>query len=58
LADLYACNEKTSDYLVGKGLTSESSDYRYFYYQTGTSLTNALNAMPKWYVILMAYDWS
>jgi hypothetical protein len=50
-------NQKMTEYLEGKDLEPVSGDYRYSYFTVGTPLTNALNAMPSWYLIFKANLW-
>lgn len=54
---LYAANYYIAQYLSGKGLDFTSYDYRYYYFEEGVPLTEALEAMPEWYKIDYAPLW-
>lgn len=54
---MYAANQKIRDYLVGKGFSVLSSDYRYFYFEDTPSLQTAISEIPVWGNIWFASDW-
>lgn len=45
---VYQCIREVSDYLIGKGFTPDSFNYRYFYYTDSVELQLALTEMPSW----------
>jgi hypothetical protein len=55
---LLAVNNYTNEYLEGKDLESVSQDYRYWYYTEGEALTDALDEMPNWMLILKIPLWA
>lgn len=54
---MYAANQKIKDYLVGRGFSVLSSDYRYFYFEDTPSLQTAISEIPVWGNIWFASDW-
>lgn len=54
---MYQANYYIKNYLVGKGLTYSTSDYRYYYFTEGAQLTEALAIMPFWYKNNFAEAW-
>jgi len=55
---MYAANYYIKNYLVGKGLSVVSQDYRYYYFDEGESLTLALSEIPVWMKIFFGNLWS
>lgn len=55
---MYEANLSVAQYLIGKGLTPSSQNYRYYFFEEGESLTNALLAMPNWMRNSFADPWS
>ena len=49
---LYGFNYAINEYLIGKGLAPNSSDFRYYYYVNNDALWIALEEMPKWYYVM------
>lgn len=55
---VYSCNMFIKNYLVGKGFTPDSNDYRYYYFTDSEELQLAVSLMPFWYKYLFANAWS
>ena len=55
---MYAANYYIKNYLVGKGLSIVSQDYRYYYFEEGETLNQALSEIPDWMKIQFANPWS
>lgn len=54
---MYSANYYIAQYLIGKGLTPTSSNYRYYYFEESEALTTALAEMPNFYFISFANLW-
>lgn len=54
---MYQANYYVKNYLIGKGFSYVSSDYRYYYFTESSPLTLAISQMPYWYRDKFAPAW-
>jgi hypothetical protein len=55
--DTYVANYDVGRFLVGRGFSPLSADYRYYYFENTLSLQETVALLPNWSGIWFANGW-